>query len=188
MTANKLLLWMSARGQGSWQQFRAAIEQLHISESESDDKQGAEDDARDTHVLPLYQGLRLNLQRLGHAEFFAGAGSNEWRVAPPSLAATKQLDGWLGIVAGARSPSVLRRIDNATSKETLKSVSVPACPDHIKLFTDDLQPMTAIANQAGLLFQQHAPQAILASLPPVDHPSVRRIRPTAIPMNWSGNT
>ena len=29
MSADALLLWMSARRQGSWQQFRAAVEELH---------------------------------------------------------------------------------------------------------------------------------------------------------------
>lgn len=174
MTANKLLLWMSARGQGSWQQFRAAVEQLRIPETESDDKPGAEDDAEDAYALPLYQTLRLNLQRLGHAEFFAGAGENEWRVAPPSLAATQHMDGWLGILAGARSPNLLRRIQDVAAQEKLELVSVSACPDHIRIFTGDVESMVAIANRAGLLFQQHAPAAILTSLPPVDNPSVRR--------------
>jgi hypothetical protein len=30
VNANRLLLWMSARRQGSWSQFRAAVEELHI--------------------------------------------------------------------------------------------------------------------------------------------------------------
>ena len=71
MSANALLLWMSARREGSWQQFRSAVEELHI---ETDTFASAEDDeAADNFRFPLYQALRLNLQRLGHAEFFGGA-------------------------------------------------------------------------------------------------------------------
>ena len=87
MSANALLLWMSARREGSWQQFRTAVEELHLGES--NDLEGEGDDAPDQFALPLYQTLRFNLQRLGHAEFFAGAGNSDWRVTPPSLAVTQ---------------------------------------------------------------------------------------------------
>src|SRR5437667_12890954 len=65
MSANKLLLWMSARREGSWQQFRAAVEELHLAESDPAMATEGEDTA-DQAALPLYQALRLNLQRLGH--------------------------------------------------------------------------------------------------------------------------
>jgi hypothetical protein len=67
------MLWMSARGSGSWpSKFRAAVEELHVAgggEATEDDRS-----ATDQFALPLYQELRLNLRRLGHAEFFARAG------------------------------------------------------------------------------------------------------------------
>ncbi len=83
MSANELLYWMSARGQGSWQQFRAAVEELHMIGGENGP--GDEGDTP-AETFPLYQTLRMNLQRLGHAEFFAGAGDQEWRITPPALA------------------------------------------------------------------------------------------------------
>ena len=30
MSLNDLLLWLSAKGEGSWAQFRAAVERLHV--------------------------------------------------------------------------------------------------------------------------------------------------------------
>src|SRR5574340_183927 len=106
MSANSLLLWMSARRHGSWAQFRAAVEELHLATDVEVD--GEDDDAPDQFALPLYQMLRFNLQRVGHAEFFAGAGEGaDWRVTPPSLAITRNARGWLGIVAGARSPALM---------------------------------------------------------------------------------
>src|SRR6266498_1815671 len=103
MTANELLLWMSARGQGSWSQFRAVVEELHIAETE--DRQSAVDAENPTGraSFPLYQSLRLNLQRLAHSEFFAGAEDEDWRVTPPSLSVVKHGAQWIGVVAGARS-------------------------------------------------------------------------------------
>ena len=77
--ADNLLFWMSARQKGSWQQFRAAVEELHVSGDGG--LEGEEDGGSDEFALPLYQVLRFNLQRLGHAEFFAGAGGADWRMS-----------------------------------------------------------------------------------------------------------
>ena len=96
MSANELLVWMSARSRGSWQQFRAAVEELQLNNAECDESRETEDDTRDTSALPRYQTLRLNLERLGHAEFFAGAEPSGWRVTPPTLAAAEGRNGWRG--------------------------------------------------------------------------------------------
>ena len=127
MSANALLLWMSARRQGSWQQFRTAVEELHLGES--NDLVGGGDDAPDQFALPLYQTLRFNLQRLGHAEFFAGAGDADWRVNQPSLAVTQHARGWLGIVAGARSRTVLKRLHAAVGTENPETLALHEYPD-----------------------------------------------------------
>jgi hypothetical protein len=62
MTPNELLLWLSARKQGSWPQFRGAVERLDLMESE---------EAGQDTSLSLHQRVRLNLERLGHVEFDA---------------------------------------------------------------------------------------------------------------------
>jgi hypothetical protein len=78
MTPNELLLWMSARKQGSWVQFRSAVETLDLADSA---ERGEED-----LTLPLHQRIRYNLERLGHVEFDARECEDGWRVAPPMLA------------------------------------------------------------------------------------------------------
>lgn len=157
MSANKLLLWMSARGEGSWQQFRAAVEELHVEESESEAQSIGDDDFGD---LPLYQILRLNLQRLGHAEFFAGAGGKDWRVTPPSLAATEKDGAWRGILAGARSLKLLERVCAAVPSSQLSVTPLPSCPDQLAIHAADMRELATIAQSAQLLFQPHAPTAV----------------------------
>jgi hypothetical protein len=171
MSANALLVWMSARREGSWQQFRTAVEELHLSESH--DLGGEGDDALDQLALPLYQTLRFNLQRLGHAEFFAGAGDADWRVTPPSLAVTQHARGWLGIVVGARSPRLLQRLHAAAGAGNLETLAFPAYPDQILVAASDLGAVEAVAERAGLLLQIDAAAALLTSLPPIDDPCVR---------------
>lgn len=174
MSANSLLLWMSARRHGSWAQFRAAVEELHLATDVEVD--GEDDDAPDQFALPLYQMLRFNLQRVGHAEFFAGAGEGaDWRVTPPSLAVTRNARGWFGIVAGGRSLALMERLPSAAVAESaeLETLTFPAYPDQL-LITAGTQPtLAAVAAKAGLFLQDDAPAALLASLPPVDDPSVR---------------
>lgn len=182
MSANALLLWMSARREGSWQQFRAAVEELHVGDG---DVTGAEDDdAPDQFALPLYQALRLNLQRLGHAEFFAGADGADWRVTPPSLAVTPSTHGWLGVLAGARSPKVLERVHAAGRSEKLETLPFPACPDQILVTADDPDVLAGFAERAGLLLQRDAPAALLTCLPPIDDPSVRYPFPLPFGAEW----
>lgn len=174
MSANDLLLWMSARRQGSWQQFRTAVEELHMADSNGDLPDGSEE-GTDQYALPLYQALRLNLQRLGHAEFFGGAGGdNEWRVVPPSLAVTRNDKGWLGVLAGARSPALLQRLGNAATPNKFETLPSAACPDQFRIVASDPDTLADIAQRAGLFLQPDAPAAILMSLPPVDDPAVRR--------------
>jgi hypothetical protein len=177
MSANALLLWMSARRQGSWQQFRTAVEELHLGEANN--LGGEDDDAPDQFALPLYQTLRFNLQRIGHAEFFAGAGDADWRVTPPSLAVTQHARGWLGIVAGARSRTLLQRLHAAAGTANLETLAFPEYPDQILVAANDQGTVAAVAERAGLLLQIDAPAAILTSLPPIDDPCVRY--PTQLP-------
>jgi hypothetical protein len=173
MSANLLLLWMSARSQGSWAQFRAAVEELHVTED--GEVTGEGDDAPDQYALPLYQTLRFNLQRVGHAEFFAGAGDGaEWRIAPPALAASRRAGGWIGIVVGARSIALMERLRAAIAPAaSLQTSMFPGYPDQLVVTVDDQGNLAQIADRVGLILQYDAPGALLASLPPVDDPAVR---------------
>lgn len=174
MSANSLLLWMSARRQGSWAQFRAAVEELHLGTDVEVD--GENDDALEPFALPLYQTLRFNFQRVGHAEFFAGAGvDGDWRVTPPAVAVTQHACGWLGVVAGARSLTLTERLRAAAAGQAanLQTLALPAYPDQILITASTHGTLAAVARRAGLLLQDGAPAALLASLPPVDDPCVR---------------
>ncbi len=174
MSANSLLLWMSARRHGSWAQFRAAVEELHLGANVEAEGEG--DDAPDQFALSLYQTLRFNLQRVGHAEFFAGAGEGaEWRVTPPALAVSRHASGWLGVLAGARSLSFTDRLHSAVAGHGAEPrvLTLASYPDQILIAAGTRNTLAAIADQAGVHLQDDAPAALLASLPPVDDPSVR---------------
>jgi hypothetical protein len=182
MSANALLIWMSARREGSWQQFRTAVEELHLREG--DDLGGEADDTLDQFALPLYQTLRFNLERFGHAEFFSGAGDSDWRVTPPSLAVTQHARGWLGSVVGARSPRLLQRLHGADGPANLETRAFSGYPDQILVVAEDLGAVEAVAEGAGLLVQIDAPGALLMSLPPIDDPCVRYPVPMPFGANW----
>lgn len=182
MSANNLLYWMSARGEGSWQQFRAAVEELHLV-GEENAAANDEEEAFD-ETLPLYQTLRLNLQRLGHAEFFAGAGESEWRIAPPTLAVTRTCNGFLGVLSGARSLKLTERVVRAANGHSLETLGFPASPDQIRICAGDACLLRSVAERARLLLQMDAPMAILASLPAIDHPAILRAAELPFGTDW----
>lgn len=179
MSANALLLWMSARVEGSWQQFRSAVEELHLSFDEGTDEVETEDSG-DQYAMPIYQMLRLNLQRLGHAEFFSGAGSTDWRVAPPALAITRHPSGWRGILAGARSPHLLEVLDSIASLCTMEMNAAKGCPDPVRLQASTPDRLIAAARHLGLRWQMDAAAAILQCLPIIDDITIRH--PNALPL------
>lgn len=184
MSANHLLLYMSARGQGSWQQFRAAVEELHLIGPES--AIGSEEhDGPDPDGLPLYQLLRLNLQRLGHAEFFAGASGSDWRIAPPSLGVTNHKRGSLAIVAGARSPRLMQRLNEAAGTLRIETVPLLSAPDQIRIIAQSHDSLATIAERANLFFQEDAATAILTTLPAIDNASVLRQSDLPIGKDWA---
>lgn len=182
MSANSLLFWMSARRHGSWQQFRAAVEELHVSVN--GDSGGEADDATDQFSLPLYQVLKFNLQRMGHAEFFSGAGDAEWRVTPPSVAVIPHARGCSGILAGARSLALLLRLNAATGVANIQTVELPGYPDQILITGSDVATIAAVAKSAGLFLQNDAPAAILTSVPAIDDSCVRTETPLPFGAEW----
>lgn len=186
MSANSLLFWMSARRHGSWAQFRAAVEELHIR-AEDAEVEGEGDDAPDQFALPLYQTLRFNLQRIGHTEFFAGAGAGaEWRVTPPTLALTRHARRPFSVVVGARSLSLIDHLRSVAARHgaELRVLALASYPDQILISADTRETLAAIADQAGFFLQDDAPAALLASLPPVDNPSVRYQTELPFGVDW----
>ena len=166
VSLNHLLTWMSSRGRGSWSQFRAAVEELHVEPAECEEN--ADDlTARD---LPIYQAVRLSLQRLGHVEFYSSSAEN-WRVVPPALAVHNAGDQWVGILCGARPPGLRDRIGQGTA--VYEAQAAPGMPDRIRLVAPNLGALETTAKAAGVHIQVKAPVSLLAAIPPVDDPRSR---------------
>jgi hypothetical protein len=174
---------MSARTSGSWQQFRAAVEQLHLPDDEDAAANSTADDGVDTGGLPLYQALRLNLQRLGHAEFLPGVRGIEWRISPPSMAIEHQPDGVLGVISGARSVRLLASL-SAIAGSRLQTSALPCAPASLSVRAGDVTELENIAKLVGLYVQGDASRALLACLPTVDDPSVRRRTDFPLGVDW----
>ena len=175
---------MSARGQGSWTQFRSTVECLWRSTSESPER--ADDaEAGDSSALPLHQSLRLNLERLGFAEFFGPREDREWRVAPPVLAVTPAGSGYTGFIVGARSDALLHRIRTAIDVNNIRVEAGMHFPDSISVTTNDFSVLSTLAVQARLYLQINAPAAILATLLPVTSSLLRQ--PLEVPLgnDWA---
>jgi hypothetical protein len=60
----------------------------------------------------------------------------------------------------------------------------PAAPDQFRIIADDQSALAAVAGRAGLLLQEDAPLAILASLPTVDNLSLFRETELPIGNEW----
>jgi hypothetical protein len=174
---------MSARKEGSWAQFRAAMEQLHVGE-ENADADSKDGDDTDQFAFPIYQIVRLNLQRLGHAEFFGRVGESKWRVTPPTLAISAQQTGSRGVIAGARSKRLLARIGQSAGTARLEVIAMPEAPDALRLSADGEPALVKAAQAAGLLLQRDAPAAILQSLPTIGDSVVRRPSKFPVGSDW----
>ena len=182
MRLNDLLLWMSARGSGSWSQFRAAVEELHVESSDvAEDGEGANDVT--AHDLPVYQSVRFALERLAHVEFFSSNAEADWRVVPPVLAVHEEGDQWVGVLCGARFPGLRDRIGRGSVKWEYQAV--PGMPDRICVVTTEVAEMETASKEAGVRVQLKAPVSLLAAVPPVDDSRSRvRARPPEVP-GWT---
>jgi hypothetical protein len=160
--ANELLLWLSARREGSWQQFRAAVEELHSADSQADDNE-----------FPLHQQLRLNFECAAHAEFFERDSKYVWRVAPPVLAAYSTPSGFRAVLCGARSPALRERVLRVGQACGCETVVRRGVPEVIRLVAGKIDALSHAAAQAGVYFQRDAPLAILSHILPCNPPTRR---------------
>lgn len=183
MSANNILLWMSARGEGSWQQFRGAVEELQLIDGREGSTNNPDDNA-DPFALPSYQLLRLNLQRLGHAEFFYGAGTRDWRVAPPTIAATQCGSDWIGVFAGARSRRLLRQLYEVAQPLAIDVTPSENAPDTIRIVAKNPSALQHVAAKSGLFLQPDAPPAILSATPSIDDATVRKKSELPFGSDW----
>ena len=169
MKPNELLLWLSARREGSWQQFRATVEELRSTEGDSESDGSATPSEGE---FPLHQQLRLDLERLGHAEFFARGCEKGWRVAPPTLAAHPMSGGVRAVLCGARSPALHERALRVGERVECKVEVFDShdTPQAIRFIAIDKLRLQKAATEIGAHFQADAPLAILSHLPPCDPP------------------
>ena len=179
---NDLLTWMSARGSGSWSQFRAAVEELHVEPGDTEEDRENANDAT-AGDLPVYQSVRFALERLAHVEFYSSTAEADWRVVPPALAVHQEGDQWVGILCGARPPGLRDRIGRGPV--TWESQAAPGMPDRIRLLATELAAIETPSRAAGVHIQMKAPVCLLAAIPPVDDSRSRvRAKAPAVP-GWT---
>jgi len=160
MTPNELLLWLSARKQGSWPQFRGAVERLDLA--------NAADESEQDISLPVQQRVRFNLERLGHVEFDAAECEDGWRVVPPALAVFQHGSGFTGILCGARTSKLMQRIEQADNGVSVERVAHTDCPDVVRVHAAEMERLTDLAQRDGLDCQLDSPAALLSRLPSID--------------------
>lgn len=161
MTPNELLLWLSARKQGSWSQFRGAVKQLDLMESE---------EALQDTTLPLHQRVRLNLERLGHAEFDTAGCEDGWRVVPPALGVIQEKARWTGVYCGARTPALLKTLEQLSGIQVEQTAHTD-CPDIIRLHAQSEEDLGVFATAHGFAIQTDCPASLLSCLPRIDSPA-----------------
>jgi hypothetical protein len=160
MTPNELLIWLSARGEGSWPQFRGAIETLDLANSSTDEAEDAQ--------LSLHQRVRFNLERLGHVEFDTPGSEDRWRVVPPALAICDHGQEAMAVLCGARTPKLLESIEQEAQGLIWQRTAVTDCPDIIRIHAPESRSLEELAQQTGIRCQPDAPAALLSHLPLVD--------------------
>jgi hypothetical protein len=159
---------MSARCEGSWLQFRAAVEELHSQENSSNGNEGHPTDDTD---FPVHQQLRLNFECAAHAEFFERDSRYVWRIAPPVLAAHPTPQGFRAVLCGARSPALRERLLDAGQAARCETLVLTSAPDVIRLTSSSLQAISGAAAEARVYFQPYAPGAILSCTRPYVPPT-----------------
>ena len=150
--------------EGSWAQFRSAVERLNVDPSgQSAQLDDGVQQAEQGSDLPIFHHVRYALQRLGHVEFFAAEIDNGWRVVPPSIVFQSEPSA-NAILCGARSPEILENLHAlpGTNVEVSGSQGGPS-----RICLRGPGPRTIAKKLIGLGFHvQHAASTtILASLP-----------------------
>lgn len=171
MNQDHLLLWLSARGEGSWSQFRGAVERLHVEENDESPDSDDEGDrtATSSQDLPVYQRILLVLQRLGHVEFFSNqADQRRWRVVPPVIALFPNKPSE-GVLCGARSTALFERLDHLDDTEVIRT-KMSGMPQRL-IISGAYPAMASAARHLGCLVQMDAATAILSGVPGVRDPA-----------------
>jgi hypothetical protein len=168
MGPDELLLWLSARREGSWGQFRSAAEEI-LSGADGIPANGR---------AASYQEMRFALEQLGHVEFEGRDGEGGWMVAPPVLAVSRQPENFIGIMCGARSSQLMARLRNAGGADC-EIFQSEFHPSVVRIFARELAALSRVAADAGLGFQPDTPVRILSCTARVEH--LAGSRPAQLP-------
>ena len=183
MNPNDLLLWMSAKKSGTWSRYQAAVDELQISEELSNDDEDLGEDFTDNTSLPIHHRLRLNFERLGHAEFFRKDFKSGWRVVPPVLVCSSNKTNVVGILCGARTENILDKLKTAANSRIFVTQQIE-CPDRIEILAEEREYLEQLAVSIGLYFQENATKMLLASVPPVDNWQYRTLAELPFGEDW----
>ena len=168
MTADHILIWMSAKGEGSWAQFTQAVETLSASDSDEEADDDSESSGSASPAFISSQNLlRLNLSRLGHAEFFNEDGRFRWRIVPPAISTTETANGALGVLCGARIPALRESLERICRDNELQTSEIADGPEAITISADSFERLAEIAEECHLILQPNAPEALLLSQPDI---------------------
>lgn len=180
MTLDALLIWLSAKGAGSWSQFRGAVEELHVQRQvDSPEGRGASEGS--SSDLPVYQEVRFSLQRLGHVEFRGNSQREAWRVVPPSVAFLPGNEA-RGLLCGARFPALLSQLNEVADVEVQP---VEGMPQRIVLCGKSKDVLTKNVRDLGLYVQDGASSAILCALPGVRDTASWRVASAPLTPGWT---
>ena len=120
MDANKLLHWLSHLGEGTWDSFRKAVQEVSVP----DDSASGPDAAVQ---------MRFRLSELGDVDFFPEK-RRRWQIVPPLLAGFPEREGE-AVLCGGRTPALLARLIAAsgTCACSLEQEPRVELPDKIRI-------------------------------------------------------
>ena len=173
MNPNELLVWMSAMGEGTWPRYRTALDELSLANLSTESMCDLGENNTESSSLPQHHQFKLNLERLGHAEFFHQDGSSGWRVVPPTVIRIPGQKDTQGILCGARTDQLLSRLRRVWGDERLAHQSQRGCPDRIMIKTSSPQELSEFACSENLIFNEDAIERLLMATPPVDDLQLR---------------
>jgi hypothetical protein len=164
MKANQLLYWMSHLGEGTWESFKNAVQEL------------AEPEEKEEDILRiLIRRTRFRLSDIGSVDFSVKKRLR-WQVLEPVLASFTETPE-RAVLCGGRSPLLIEQLEGAAkiNQCTFQSQSRLSSPDQI-LLTGRVDALNQVAASclvkrsvdfAEEMFRQFVPiGAYLAAAPP----------------------
>jgi hypothetical protein len=189
--ADDLLLWMSAQREGSWSQFRNAVNRLQDKAEEFEDNGEGSPHTQEFEAplkLPIHRILQLNLSMLGHAEFYREEGRYLWHIVPPFLAATESKESIRVVLCGARWPGFLEDMaEHAAHYTDMVTRGSPEgnAPEAVFVDFENWRAVSEFAQLGKFCVQKHTPMTLLSSVPKLTYPSLLKAKSLPYGPGWS---